>query len=152
ETNVNRPIADVMTRGNLITVPVGTTLDAAREILHQHKIEKLLVVDREYRLKGLITVKDIQKAVKFPNASKDSLGRLRCGAAVGAGRDTIERAEALVAANVDVLVVDTAHGHAQGVLDMVRTLRRRFPDVDLVAGNVATAEGTDALVALGVDA
>ena len=133
-------------------MPVGTTLDAAREILHQHKVEKLLVVDRDFRLKGLITVKDIQKAVKYPNASKDSLGRLRCGAAVGVARDTIERAEALVAANVDVLVVDTAHGHSQGVLDMVRALRRRFPDVDLVAGNVATAEGTEALIALGVDA
>jgi len=152
ETNVNRPIADVMTRGELITVPVGTTLDSAREILHQHKVEKLLVVDRDYRLKGLITVKDIQKAVKYPNASKDSLGRLRCGAAVGVARDTVERAEALVAANVDVLVVDTAHGHSQNVLDMVRQLRRRFPDVDLVAGNVATAEGTEALIDQGVDA
>jgi IMP dehydrogenase len=152
ETTVARPIADVMTRENLITVPVGTTLDAAREILHRHKVEKLLVVDRDFRLKGLITVKDIQKAVKYPGASKDSLGRLRVGAAVGVARDTIDRAEALVAANVDVLVVDTAHGHAQGVLDMVRTLRRRFPDVDLIAGNVATAEATDALIGLGVDA
>jgi IMP dehydrogenase len=152
ETNVSRPIADVMTREHLITVPVGTTLDAAREILHQHKVEKLLVVDRDFRLKGLITVKDIQKAVKYPGASKDSLGRLRVGAAVGVARDSIDRAEALVAASVDVLVVDTAHGHAQGVLDMVRTLRRRFPDVDLIAGNVATAEATDALVGLGVDA
>src|ERR671927_494592 len=152
ETNVNRPIAEVMTRENLITVPVGTTLDAAREILHQHKVEKLLVVDRDFRLKGLITVKDIQKAVKYPNASKDSLGRLRVGAAVGTARDTIDRADALVAANVDVLVVDTAHGHSQNVLDMVRTLRRRFPEVDLVAGNVATAEGTEALIELGVDA
>ena len=152
ETNVNRPISEVMTHEDLITVPVGTTLDAARQILHEHKVEKLLVVDRDFRLKGLITVKDIQKAVKYPLASKDSLGRLRCGAAVGIARDTIDRAEALVAASVDVLVVDTAHGHAQGVLDMVRILRRRFPDVDLVAGNVATAEGTDALIALGVDA
>ena len=152
ETNVNRPIADVMTREHLITVPVGTTLDAAREILHQHKIEKLLVVDHDYRLKGLITVKDIQKAVKYPNASKDSLGRLRCGAAIGVAKDTMERAEALVAASVDVLVIDTAHGHSQGVLDMVRQVRRRFPDVDLVAGNVATAEATEALIALGVDA
>src|SRR5213080_1153318 len=120
ETNVNRPIADIMTREPLFTVPVGTTLDAAREILHEHKVEKLLVVDRDYRLKGLITVKDIQKAVKYPNASKDSLGRLRCGAAIGVARDTTERAEALVAANVDVLVIDTAHGHSQGVIDMVR--------------------------------
>src|SRR5262245_35123783 len=142
ETNVNRPISEVMTHENLITVPVGTTLDAAREILHRHKVEKLLVVDREFRLKGLITVKDIQKAVKYPHASKDSLGRLRCGAAVGVGKDAMERAEALVAASVDVLVVDTAHGHSQGVLDMVKRIRQRFPDVDLVAGNVATAEGT----------
>src|SRR5436190_8212328 len=152
ETNVNRPISEVMTREHLITVPVGTTLDAAREILHRHKVEKLLVVDADFRLKGLITVKDIQKAVKYPGASKDSLGRLRCGAAVGVARDTIDRAEALVAANVDALVVDTAHGHAQGVLDMVRTLRRRFPGVDIIAGNVATAEATDALMDRGVDA
>jgi IMP dehydrogenase len=152
ENNVGRPIAEVMTKDQLITVPVGTTLDAAREILHRHKVEKLLVVDREFRLKGLITVKDIQKAVKYPAASKDSLGRLRCGAAVGVAKDTLERAEALVAAHVDVLVVDTAHGHSQGVLDMVRTLRQRFADVDLIAGNVATAEATEALIALGVDA
>jgi IMP dehydrogenase len=152
ETNVSRAIAEVMTRDPLFTVPVGTTLDAAREILHRHKVEKLLVVDRDFRLKGLITVKDIQKAVKYPNASKDSLGRLRCGAAVGIARDTVDRADALVAANVDVLVVDTAHGHSQNVLDMVRQLRRRFPQVDLVAGNVATAEGTEALIQLGVDA
>jgi IMP dehydrogenase len=152
ETNVNRPIADVMTREPLYTVPVGTTLDAAREILHQHKVEKLLVVDRDYRLKGLITVKDIQKAVKYPHASKDSLGRLRCGAAIGTASDTLARAEALVAASVDVLVIDTAHGHHQGVLDMVRRVRSRFPDVDLIAGNVATAEGTLALIDEGVDA
>src|SRR6202158_5340387 len=152
ETNVNRQIADVMTREPLFTVSVGTTLDAAREILHQHKVEKLLVVDREYRLKGLITVKDIQKAVKYPSASKDPLGRLRCGAAIGVGKDAMDRAEALVAANVDVLVVDTAHGHSQFVLDMVRLVRRRFPDVNLVAGNVATAEGTLALIDRGVDA
>jgi IMP dehydrogenase len=152
ETNVTRAISDVMTRENLITVPVGTTLDAAREILHRHKVEKLLVVDHDFRLKGLITVKDIQKAVKYPSASKDSLGRLRCGAAVGIARDTLERAEALVAAHVDVLVVDTAHGHSQGVLDMVRRLRRTHPKVDLIAGNVATAEATEALIDLGVDA
>ena len=152
ETNVERPIGDVMTREHLITVPVGTTLDAAREILHRHKVEKLLVVDREFRLKGLITVKDIQKAVKYPTASKDSLGRLRCGAAIGVAKDTMDRAEALVAANVDVLVIDTAHGHSQGVLDIVRLVRRRFPEVNLVAGNVATAEGTLALIDQGVDA
>src|SRR4030095_8500878 len=152
ETNVTRAIGDVMTRENLITVPVGTTLDSAREILHLHKVEKLLVVDHDFRLKGLITVKDIQKAVKYPCASKDSLGRLRCGAAVGVAHDTLERAEALVSAHFDVLSVDTPHGHSQGVLDVVRQLRRRFSDVDLVAGNVATAEATDALIGLGVDA
>src|SRR5574339_404780 len=141
ETNVQRPISEVMTHEQLITVPVGTTLDAAREILHEHKVEKLLVVDRNYRLKGLITVKDIQKAVKYPNASKDSLGRLRCGAAIGIARDTLERASALVSAGVDVLVIDTAHGHSQGVLDVVRRVRQRFTEVNLVAGNVATAEG-----------
>jgi IMP dehydrogenase len=152
ETNVQRPIGDIMTREPLFTVPVGTTLDGAREILHQHKVEKLLVVDGEYRLKGLITVKDIQKAVKYPNASKDSLGRLRCGAAIGVAKDTMERAEALVAAGVDVLVVDTAHGHSQGVLDMVKRVRQRFHDVDLIAGNVATADGAVALIDQGVDA
>jgi IMP dehydrogenase len=152
ETNVNRPIADVMTHEDLITVPVGTTLDAAREILHQHKVEKLLVVDQDFRLKGLITVKDIQKAVKYPNASKDSLGRLRCGAAVGVGKDAMERAAALVGAGVDVLVIDTAHGHSQGVLDMVGRVRQRFSEVNLVAGNVATADGTRALIDCGVDA
>jgi IMP dehydrogenase len=152
ENKLDRPISEVMTREPLFTVPVGTTLDAAREKLHEHKVEKLLVVDRDYRLKGLITVKDIQKAVKYPSASKDSLGRLRCGAAVGVARDTVDRADALVAANVDVLVVDTAHGHSENVLNVVRTLRRRFKDVDIIVGNVATAEGTEALVEIGVDA
>jgi IMP dehydrogenase len=152
ETNIDRPVRDVMTKENLITVPVGTTLNEAREILHQKKVEKLLVVDHDFRLKGLITVKDIQKAIKYPNACKDALGRLRCGAAVGIARDTVERAEALVAAHVDVLVVDTAHGHSQGVLDIVQTLRRKFKDIDIVAGNVATAEATEALIERGVDA
>ena len=152
ESNVNRPIAEVMTRDNLITVPVGTTLDQARAILHRHKVEKLLVVDSQYMLKGLITVKDIQKMIKYPNACKDALGRLRVGAAAGVARDSLERAAALVAAGVDVLVVDTAHGHSQGVLDMVKRLRTAYPNVELVAGNVATAEATDALIELGVDA
>ena len=152
ESNVDRPISDIMTREPLFTVPVGTTLDAARDILHRHKVEKLLVVDDQYRLKGLITVKDIQKAIKDPNACKDNLGRLRVGAAVGVAKDTVARAEALVTANVDVLVVDTAHGHSQGVLDMVQLLRRRFPKVDLIAGNVATGEATEALIERGVDA
>lgn len=152
ETNTHRPIAEVMTRDDLITVPVGTTLDAAREILHRHKVEKLLVVDHNFRLKGLITVKDIQKAVKYPSASKDSLGRLRCGAAIGVAKDTMDRAAALVAAGVDVLVLDTAHGHSHGVLEMVGRVRHRFPEIDLIAGNVATAEGTRDLIKQGVDA
>jgi IMP dehydrogenase len=152
ETNVDRAVSEVMTKERLFTVPVGTTLDQARAILHKAKVEKLLVVDQDYRLKGLITVKDIQKAIKYPNACKDSLGRLRCGAAVGIARDTVQRAEALVNAHVDVLVIDTAHGHSQGVLDMVGMLRRNFPAIDLVAGNVATGEATEALIDLGVDA
>jgi IMP dehydrogenase len=153
ETDLGRPIAEVMTREALVTVPVGTTLEEARAILHRHRIEKLLVVDRDYRLKGLITVKDIQKAIKYPNACKDRLGRLRVGAAVGVARDTLDRAEALVAAHVDVLVVDTAHGHSQGVLDMVRRLRRRFDgEVDIIAGNVATGAATEALIEAGADA
>src|SRR6188768_1781519 len=152
EANLDRPISDIMTREPLFTVPVGTTLDAARDILHRHKVEKLLVVDDQYRLKGLITVKDIQKAIKYPNACKDSLGRLRVGAAIGTGKDGFARAEALVGANVDVLVVDTAHGHSQGVLDVVRRVRRDYPKVDLIAGNVATPEATEALIGLGVDA
>ena len=131
ETQVDRPIADIMTSDNLVTVPVGTTLDQAREMFHQHKVEKLLVVDADFRLKGLITVKDIQKLVKYPNACKDALGRLRVGAAVGVStRHDGSRGRAR-AAHVDVLVIDTAHGHSQGVLDMVATLRERHPDVDL---------------------
>jgi IMP dehydrogenase len=152
ETNVDRPISAVMTRENLITVPVGTTLDGAREILHRHKVEKLLVVDRDFKLKGLITVKDIQKNIKYPSACKDNFGRLRVGAAVGIAKDTPERAAALVAAHVDVLVVDTAHGHSQSVLDMVAQLRREHSGIDIIAGNVATAEATDALIDRGVDA
>jgi len=152
ETDVDRPIAAIMTREPLITVPVGTTLDEARAILHRHKVEKLLVVDQQFMLKGLITVKDIQKMIKYPGACKDALGRLRVGAAVGVARDTMERAEALVAASVDVLVVDTAHGHSQGVLDTVKAVRATFPDVELVAGNVATGAATEALIDCGVDA
>jgi IMP dehydrogenase len=152
ENNLDRPIADIMTRDPLFTVPVGTKLEQAREFLHRHKVEKLLVVDDRFMLKGLITVKDIQKTIKYPNACKDTLGRLRVGAAIGVGRDTLDRAAALVAAHVDVLVIDTAHGHSQGVLDMVKRVRRTYPDVDVIAGNVATAEATEALVHLGVDA
>ena len=152
ETRIDRPISDIMTRENLITVPVGTTLDQARERFHRHKVEKLLVVDADYRLKGLITVKDIQKLINYPGACKDELGRLRVGAAVGVSKDTFDRAAGLVAAHVDVLVIDTAHGHSQGVLDMVAKLRERHPDVQLIAGNVATAEATLALIERGVDA
>ena len=150
--DVERPISEVMTREELITVPVGTTLAQAKDILHQHRVEKLLVVDRQFNLRGLITVKDIQKAIKYPNACKDSLGRLRVGAAVGIAEDALERAEALVAANVDVLVLDSAHGHSQNVIDTAARLRQAFPSVDLVAGNVATAGGVQALAEAGVDA
>ena len=152
ETQIDRPVSEIMTKTGLVTVPVGTTLDQARERFHQHKVEKLLVVDADYRLKGLITVKDIQKLVKYPNACKDELGRLRVGAAVGVSRDTMDRAAALVQAHVDVLVIDTAHGHSQGVLDMVGRVREAFPDVDLIAGNVATAGATRALIDRGVNA
>ena len=152
ETNVQRQIDEVMTKSPLFTVPVGTTLDEARAFLHAHKVEKLLVVDKDFRLKGLITVKDIQKAIKYPAACKDHLGRLRCGAAIGVSKDSMERAHALVSAGVDVLVVDTAHGHSQGVIDMIARVRREFPHTDLVAGNVATADATIALIGAGVDA
>ena len=135
-----------MTKDDLITVPVGTTLEQAKEILHRHKVEKLLVVDRDYNLKGLITVKDIQKQIKYPNACKDSLGRLRVGAAVGVTPDVVDRAAALVEAKVDVVVVDTAHGHTERVLETVEAVRKRFPDLELIAGNVGTHEGAADLV------
>ena len=153
ETNVDRPIDEVMTKEPLITVPVGTTLDEAREILHQHKVEKLLVVDKDFRLKGLITVKDIQKADQVPERLQ---GRARPAALRRGGRrrhaTRSSAPQALVAAGVDVLVIDTAHGHSQGVLDMVARIRREFPNTDLIAGNVATAEATEALIDAGVDA
>ena len=152
ETRTDLSVSAVMTKEDLVTVPVGTTLEEAKTILHKHKIEKLLVVDREYHLKGLITVKDIQKMIKYPYACKDGLGRLRVGAAVGVGPDEVDRARALVEARVDLLVVDTAHGHSAGVMDMVRTLRKAFPGVDLAAGNVATEQGAEDLMKLGVDA
>ena len=150
-SDVDRPISEVMTSENLITVPVGTTLEQAKEILHRHRVEKLLVVDSDFNLRGLITVKDIQKAIKYPDACKDGLGRLRVGAAIGTAADTIERAESLVAANVDLLVLDSAHGHSKNVLTVAKRLRQEFPDVDIIAGNVATAEGTKALIDLGMD-
>lgn len=152
QADTHRPIAEVMTRDDLITAPVGTTLDQAKEILHRHRVEKLLVVDEDFSLRGLITVKDIQKMIKYPAASKDALGRLRVGAAVGIASDTIERAEALVAAHVDVLVLDSAHGHSRNVIEMARALRDAFPTTDLIAGNVATADGAEALIDAGVDA
>ena len=151
ESRFDLPVEQVMTKNNLITVPVGTTLDDAEEILHRHRVEKLLVVDDEFNLKGLITVKDIQKRIKYPNAAKDVQGRLRVGAAVGATGDFLERAQELVKTKVDVIVVDTAHGHSSRVLDAVRVLKAKFPEVDLVAGNVATAEGACDLIQLGVD-
>src|SRR5688500_2697911 len=134
ETNVNRPISEVMTSDPLFTVTVGTTLEDAREILHRRKVEKLLVVDKDNRLKGLITVKDIQKAIKYPGACKDALGRLRCGAAIGVARDSVDRARALANAGVDVLVVDTAHGHNQIVIDLVARLRRERRHLELAGG------------------
>src|SRR5437773_3881330 len=151
ETRTNLPVSQLMTKDDLITVPVGTTLEQAKEILHRHKVEKLLVVDRDFNLKGLITVKDIQKQIKYPHACKDSLGRLRVGAALGAGPDTLERAKALVAARVDLLVVDTAHGHSAGVIETARRLKKEFPGIDIVAGNVATEEAAEELIRLGVD-
>ena len=140
-----------MTKGNLITVPVGTTLREAEGILQQHKVEKLLVVDNQYHLKGLITVKDIQKAIKYPSAAKDELGRLRCAAAIGATGDFLERATELLGVRVDLLAIDTAHGHSSRVIDAVRQVKRRFPEVQLIAGNVGTGEGTKALIQAGVD-
>lgn len=152
ETRTQLPVSDLMTKDNLITVPVGTTLDQAKEILHQHKVEKLLVVDKDYNLKGLITVKDIQKQIKYPFACKDSLGRLRVGAAVGVSADVLDRTAALVEAKVDVVAVDTAHGHSRKVLDTVAAIRNRFPDLEVIAGNVGTYEGAADLVSAGVAA
>ena len=146
------PIGDVMTKANLITVPVGTTLESAEEILHEHRVEKLLVVNDAYELKGLITVKDIQKKLRYPNASKDEQGRLRVAGAIGATGDFLERAAALIENRVDALAIDSAHGHQARVLDAVRACKARFPDVDLLAGNVATYEGALALMDAGADA
>jgi IMP dehydrogenase len=146
------PIGDVMTKENLITVPVGTTLEQAEHILHQHRVEKLLVVNDAYELKGLITVKDIQKKLKYPSASKDEQGRLRVVGAIGATGDFLERAAELVKMRVDALAIDSAHGHSERVLEAVAEVKKAFPDVDLLAGNVATYEGTKALIDAGADA
>src|SRR6266568_2312063 len=151
ENDTTQPALALTADRNLVTAPMGTTLQEAEEILHRNKIEKLPVVDADGRLKGLITVKDIQKKIQYPNATKDEQGRLRVGAAVGVGSDALERAEALIDADVDVLVVDTAHGHSQGVIEMVRKIRARW-GVELIGGNVATTEATEALIDAGVDA
>jgi IMP dehydrogenase len=151
ESRLNLPVSDVMTR-KLITVPVGTTLEEAEKVFHSHKIEKLLVVDEHFHLKGMITYKDILKKIQYPLACKDSLGRLRVGAAVGVGHEALQRARALVEAKCDVVVVDTAHGHSLRVIDTVRKLRKEFPEQDIVAGNIATAEAALELIEAGVDA
>jgi IMP dehydrogenase len=151
-TEFDRPIADFMTKDNLITAPVGTTLDEAKLLLHKHRIEKLLVVDEEGNLKGLITVKDIKKAHEYPNACKDHLGRLRVAAAIGVGADVIDRCEALIERHVDVLVLDSSHAHSRGVLETAENVLSSFGDIPLIVGNIATADGARDLVALGVDA
>ena len=152
EKRLDRTVGEVMTKEKLVTAQPGVTLEQAKEILHRYRIEKLPVVDERNQLRGLITVKDIEKAIRFPNAAKDELGRLRVGAAIGTGPDREARAEALVRAGADVLVVDTAHGHSEAVIETVRAVKGAFPRVDLIAGNVGTAEGSAALVKAGVDA
>jgi IMP dehydrogenase len=152
ETHLEQPISNVMTKENLVTVPPGTTLEEAKYHLHKHRIEKLLVVDDNYALKGLITIKDIEKVRKYPFACKDDLGRLRVGAAIGVGNDREERLEALVKAGVDVVILDTAHGHSKAVLEAILDTRRAYPDLELVAGNIATAEAAEALIKAGADA
>ncbi len=152
ETRMDLKISQVMTRENLVTVPEGTTLEKAQEILHQHRIEKLPVVNDQFELKGLITIKDIAKRIQYPNACKDDHGRLRVGAAVGVGADAEERVAALIKAGVDIVVVDTAHGHSASVLETVRQLKRRYPALEVVAGNIATKEAVRDLIAAGADA
>jgi IMP dehydrogenase len=152
ERNLDQPVSNIMTKDNLVTVPVGTTLEEAEKILQRHRIEKLLVVDADFNLKGLITVKDIQKKIEFPSATKDEHGRLRVGAAIGATGDFLERAQELARGNADVLAIDTAHGHTTRVMEAIRAVKRKLPEMQLVAGNVATAEGAHDLISLGVDA
>ena len=152
EKNFDRSIGEVMTRENLVTAPVGTTLEQAKEILQKHKVEKLPIVDYHFVLKGLITIKDIEKAKQFPNAAKDAKGRLLVGAAVSTGADSFKRAQALVEAGVDVIVIDTAHGHSSGVIDMVKRVRALYPQLNIIAGNVATGEATRDLIEAGADA
>jgi IMP dehydrogenase len=152
ETRFHLPIREVMTKENLVTVPVGTTLEEAQRILHKHRIEKLLVVDRDQNLKGLITVKDITKKIKYPLAAKDDQGRLRVGAAIGATGDYLERMSELIRAKVDVIVIDTAHGHSSRVMDAIKEAKRRFPEMDIIAGNIATEDAARDLVKSGADA
>ena len=152
ETRTDIPISEVMTKSDLITVPVGTTLEQAEDILHQHRVEKLLVVDENYDLKGLITVKDIQKKLKYPNAAKDDHGRLRVGAAIGATGDYLERAQELINAKVDALAIDSAHGHTTRVIDALKSVKARFPEIEVLAGNVGTFDGACELVRSGADA
>ena len=151
ETNFEQPIGNVMTKDNLVTAPVGTTLEEAQAILGKHRIEKLPLVDKDGNLKGLITIKDIEKSIQYPNAAKDKNGRLLVGAAVGVGANFLDRVKALVDAKVDIVAVDTAHGHNQGVLDAVKKIKQKFPDLQLIAGNVATAAATRALIEAGAD-
>ncbi|MGB8541468.1 MAG: IMP dehydrogenase [Candidatus Acidiferrales bacterium] len=151
ERNLDQPVSGIMTKDNLVTVPVGTTLEEAEKILQRHRIEKLLVVDADFNLKGLITVKDIQKKIEFPNATKDEHGRLRVGAAIGATGDFLERAQELARGSADVLAIDTAHGHTTRVMDAIRAVKSKLPNMQVVAGNVATADGTRELISLGVD-
>lgn len=151
ETDFAQPVANVMTKENLITAPVGTTLVEAQEILRRHRIEKLPIVDENYMLKGLITIKDIEKAVQYPLSARDSGGRLLCGAAIGATRDVLERAAALIQAGVDVVTLDSAHGHNSGVLNAIKTVKARYPQLQIIGGNVATADGAKALIDAGAD-
>ncbi len=152
ETNLEKPAKDVMTSENLITVREKCTLEESKKLLHKHRIEKLLVVDSEGKLKGLITIKDIEKIKKYPNSCKDSLGRLRAGAAIGVGSDMMQRTESLLKASVDVLVIDTSHGHSKNVIDAIKKIKHDFPNCQLIAGNVATESGAKALIDAGVDA
>lgn len=152
EKNLNKSVSEVMTKEGLVTAPEGTTLESAKELLQKYRIEKLPVVDKNFKLKGLITIKDIEKARKYPNSCKDSLGRLRVGAAVGVGSDRDERVEALIKAGCDVIFIDTAHGHSKAVIESVKEIKKNFRDIQVIAGNVATAEGTTALIKAGVDA
>ncbi|MCI5790739.1 MAG: IMP dehydrogenase [Clostridiales bacterium] len=151
ETNFDRPIGEVMTKDNLITAPVGTTLEEAQKILGRHRIEKLPIVDDQYRLKGLITIKDIEKSIQYPHSAKDKNGRLLAGAAVGVGKNCMDRVKALVDAKVDIIAIDTAHGHNQMIIESVRKIRDAFPDLPIIAGNVATAGATRALIEAGAD-